>query len=192
MKATILNGARPGESQIDAVANTLVAHLTRQSFDVQAYTLRDHKIGYCIGCFGCWVKTPGECVIKDENRDIAADIIQSDLLIYVSPVVFGSYSSELKRMMDHLIPLVTPFFKRVDGEVHHQPRYNRYPSFMSIGLQRQTNPVQAALFKELSKRNGINFDRTPNAADVWPNDISSEEVNEQFQQLLNQIMEPVA
>lgn len=24
------------------------------------------KIQHCIGCFGCWVKTPGACVIRDE------------------------------------------------------------------------------------------------------------------------------
>ena len=24
----------------------------------------------CIGCFGCWVKTPGKCVIHDGYKDV--------------------------------------------------------------------------------------------------------------------------
>lgn len=26
----------------------------------------DGSIHNCIGCFGCWVKTPGACVIRDK------------------------------------------------------------------------------------------------------------------------------
>ena len=30
-------------------------------------------INRCIGCFGCWIKTPGECVIKDDYNKISYD-----------------------------------------------------------------------------------------------------------------------
>ena len=26
------------------------------------FTLREIKLAHCIGCFGCWVETPGLCV----------------------------------------------------------------------------------------------------------------------------------
>ncbi len=168
MKATILNGARDGEDRIDLVQATITAHLKDQGVDVRAYTLRDHKIAYCIGCFGCWIKTPGECIVRDENQDIAQDVIQSDLLILLTPVVFGSYSAELKRMMDHMIPLLTPFFKRFNGKVHHQPRYDHYPAMIGLGIQQKHNPAQAAVFEALVARNAINFENTPSAAAVWP------------------------
>ena len=31
-------------------------------------------INRCIGCFGCWIKTPGECVIKDDYNKMSEKI----------------------------------------------------------------------------------------------------------------------
>ncbi len=28
------------------------------------------SIKNCVGCFGCWIKTPGKCVIKDGYEDL--------------------------------------------------------------------------------------------------------------------------
>ena len=44
----------------------------------------DGKIKHCIGCFGCWVKTPGACVIRDEYGDMGADLGHSRELTIVS------------------------------------------------------------------------------------------------------------
>jgi multimeric flavodoxin WrbA len=31
---------------------------------------KNAPIHNCIGCFGCWVKTPGACVIRDKYGDM--------------------------------------------------------------------------------------------------------------------------
>ena len=35
----------------------------------------------CQGCFGCWMKTPGTCVLKDGMQHLGSTIAQSQELI---------------------------------------------------------------------------------------------------------------
>ena len=84
-------------------------------------------MGSCIGCFACWLKTPGICVETDEGRAIAEAVVHSDTVIIVAPVTFGGYSSEIKKAQDRWIPLILPDFGVYHREIHHKPRYDRYP-----------------------------------------------------------------
>jgi hypothetical protein len=157
MKATLLNGALPGDGFIDAVAAALQNMLPRQGWAVTPWTLRDEKSAYCLGCFECWTKTPGLCRIDDVGRDIAQSVIQSDLAIYLTPITFGGYSSELKKAVDRIICLISPFFRRIDGEVHHRARYDRYPELLGVGVLPAPHPAQEQLFHTLVGRNAINM-----------------------------------
>lgn len=167
MKVTLLNGAREGEPQIDTASTRVAETLTARGWDVTCYTLRDHRISYCMGCFDCWVKTPGQCIVKDDNRDIAAEVINSDLQILVSAITFGGFSSEMKRMMDHMIPLLSPFFRRINGEVHHRMRYDRYPAMYGIGFLPTPDPTQENIFHRLVQGNAINMGNCAYTSDVW-------------------------
>ena len=80
------------------------------------FLLRDKKIGNCAGDFFCWIRDPGICNVDDDNREIANSIANSDLMVYITPVTFGGYSSTLKKMVDHQIQNVLPFFEQVNGD----------------------------------------------------------------------------
>ncbi len=127
---------------------------------------RDLRVAPCTGCFGCWTRTPGQCVIDDDARAVAAKVVGSDLYVVVTPVSFGSVGSLAKSVSDRLICLVLPHFKMIDGEVHHQPRYDRYPRYVALGTLPAPDPAQEALFRTLAERNAINLHNPASAAGV--------------------------
>jgi multimeric flavodoxin WrbA len=131
--------------------------LQDSGWEVQEFLLPDIQIADCLGDFKCWTRYPGTCAIEDANRDIARAVVQSDLVIYLTPVTFGGYSSELKKAVDHLIQNISPFFTKVQGETHHEARYKRYPRFLALGLLPQADAEGEGIFKFLIHRNAINM-----------------------------------
>lgn len=164
MKAVILNGARLNDNATDHVNDLVVTELQNAGNEVQSFTLRDAKIAYCQGDFECWVKTPGMCKAADDSRDIARAIINSDVVVYLTPITFGGYSSELKRALDKMICLIAPFFAYIKGEVHHQKRYDRYPRLVGIGTLVQADKMSEEIFATLVSRNAINMHSPAQAA----------------------------
>lgn len=151
---------------------------------VQLFTLREIKMGSCIGCFGCWLETPGICLEPDAGRDIARAVVQSDTTILFSLVTFGGYSSEIKKSQDRWIPILLPDFGVYRGEVRHLPRYSQYPRLVGIGIQRQPNNESANLFKVLVGRNALNFYAPTYAADVVLSTDDPDKVRQQLQTVL--------
>jgi multimeric flavodoxin WrbA len=151
----VLNGARVKDAKVDEATDILQSNLAWAN--ISRYRLRDLKIADCVGCFGCWVKTPGLCVIDDPAREIAAKLAQTDLLIYVSPIVFGGYSYELKKALDRQIPTLLPFMKKYKGENHHPLRYDKIHNVAAIGVLPAPNPESEAIFKTLVYRNSLNW-----------------------------------
>jgi hypothetical protein len=166
MKAVILNGARPTDAISAQVNALLLQELARIGWDVQPFTLRDAKIAYCQGDFECWVKTPGICKADDDSREIARAVINGDVAIFLTPITFGGYSSELKRALDKMICLISPFFKTINGEVHHHKRYDRYPRLLALGTQPQPDAESEEIFATLVNRNAINMHSPTHTASV--------------------------
>jgi hypothetical protein len=125
MRITILNGS-PDSGTLDDYLQELTTVLQRWH-QVTIFDLRDMDIKYCTGCFGCWVKKPGECVVTDASDDIRRAVIHSDLVMFASPLKMGFVSALLKKTMDKLLPLIHPYFAVDQNEAHHRARYERYP-----------------------------------------------------------------
>ncbi|MDV3351939.1 NAD(P)H-dependent oxidoreductase [Leptothoe sp. LEGE 181152] len=183
-KIVLLDGSGVGDKSLSLILDLLLNELHRSGATVQTFPLRDIKMGTCIGCFGCWVKTPGICLEPDAGRDITQAVIQSDLTILFTPVTFGGYSSEIKKSQDRRIPLVLPDFGIYHGEFHHHPRYSKNPRLVGIGVQHQSNDAEANLFKLLVGRNALNSHAPTYAADVVLSTDALEDVRQQLQSVL--------
>ena len=157
MKAVILDGAESGDPAIDEVHQSIRKELTECGWECESFPLDTMKIAHCAGCFGCWLKTPGICVVDDDARIVASHAIQCDLLILLSRVTYGGYSFPLKKTLERMIGLITPWFRLVEGEVHHKPRYSRFPVLAAVGVMKQLDVERAQLFTTLASRNAINM-----------------------------------
>jgi multimeric flavodoxin WrbA len=188
VKAIILNGARNNDNALDSIHDIIVDELTDIGWEVTSYALRKHTIGHCVGCFGCWIKTPGICRFNDDAREIARQFIQSDLSVLYTPVTFGGYSAELKKALDRaLLCLVSPFFMKINGEVHHKPRYVRYPRLMGVGVLPHADKESEKIFKTVVKRNALNFHSPAHIAGVILSDQGMGKSRKHIKSLLTAI-----
>ena len=83
-------------------------------------------IGKCIGCFNCWIKTPGKCVIKDESGKLSEMLPDNDTFVIISKCVYGGLSPDVKAVLERSLgAILSPLFHVVDGEMHHLPRLKK-------------------------------------------------------------------
>lgn len=187
MKTLILDGSHTNDALGKRISTALQTNLGARGWASETIVLREQKIGNCAGDFLCWTRNPGVCNVDDDNRKIAEKLIHTDLLIYLSPVTFGATSSALKRMMDHQIQNLSPFFTTINGETHHQKRYGVYPRVLTIGWLESPYADAESIFRHLAFRNSINMHATTNVCGITYETQSDSELNDALEQYLTQI-----
>lgn len=133
----------------------LSAELVKRG-DYKYISLVQKKIHNCTGCFGCWVRTPGKCVIRDDATEIYPLIAQSEKLIYVSRIYLGSYDIPMKTMLERAIPVQKAFIRIHGGETHHVQRDVKEKEAVIIGYG-NLSEKEKNLFENLVERNAKNM-----------------------------------
>ena len=123
---------------------------------IELVDLSKRKIANCVGCFGCWIKTPGKCVIRDDATAVYPLIAQSTQIMYISRVKYGGYDTIMKTMLERAIPVQQAFLRILDGETHHVQRAVA-PKQATILAYGPTSPEEQALFRRLVDRNARNM-----------------------------------
>lgn len=136
MKILILNssplGGDPkfdqGVSQLaEALKEIPLRALENKKIRVDHLSLRHMDLKDCIGCYACWLKTPGVCVLKDDMHKVLDKFVKADVVIHASPVKIGFISPLCKRIRDRLLPLVHPYLKIDKDRMTHLGRYDKLP-----------------------------------------------------------------
>lgn len=126
----------------------------------------------CCGCFGCWVKTPGVCVIKDAYQDLGSWMGKADKLIIISECRYGTYSPFIKNVLDRSISYVHPNFTKRNKEMHHKKRYDNR-ALTKVYFYGEFDEEEKNTARKLVDANVLNFNGITDTVDFFS---SKEEV----------------
>ncbi|AND83806.1 flavodoxin family protein [Clostridium tyrobutyricum] len=118
----------------------------------------DGTIHNCIGCFGCWIKTPAACVIHDKYKDMGEYLSKCSDVIIISECCYGGFSPFVKNVLDRSIPYLHPYFIIKNGEMHHRRRYNNNINMQVYFYGQNITERERQTAKKIVKANSINLD----------------------------------
>ena len=83
-RALIINGAIRVKGNTDTLISKIIEGSTDTGVNVDFVTLREKKVGNCIGCYQCLKEAT--CSIQDDLTEIRDCIQEAQLLIFASPL----------------------------------------------------------------------------------------------------------
>ena len=124
--------------------------------DVEWIDLSKLDIANCVGCLGCWTRTPGKCVIRDDAVRVYPRIAESSQVMYISRIRYGGYDTPMKTMLERAIPIQQAFIRIHHGETHHIQRAVAEKDAVILAYG-DTGDEERELFRLLVARNAHNM-----------------------------------
>ncbi len=157
MKLCLIYGEGIQDIDLQNGVNELSTELKKTN-QVDLFCLDEMNLKFCVGCWTCWWKEPGRCIHKDDGDKIFESVINSDFIVFISPLRAGFISSSLKKITDRLIVLLHPYIQFVNNESHHHKRYEKYPDFgLIVKKESDTDDEDLKIVKDMYDRFAINF-----------------------------------
>ena len=122
MKILVLNGSPKKKSDTFRLTEAFLRGMNKnQQHEVNVIHVIEKHIAPCRGCFGCWKKMDGHCVIQDDQNAILDLYRAADVIIWSFPLYCYAMPSHLKAFLDRTIPLVKMDMRQeADGTVRHE------------------------------------------------------------------------
>lgn len=124
MKIVAFNGSPRGRlGNTDCIVQPFLEGAREAGAETETVYLNEKQINHCIGCFACWLKTPGVCIHQDDMPALLEKIRKADLLVYAVPLYVYTVSGLMKDFMDRIIPLIKPYIVKRGNQYIHPTRY---------------------------------------------------------------------
>ena len=138
MKVLALNGSpRMKASSTYHMLTPLLEGMQTAGAETELIHIRKLDLEACIGCYTCWVRTPGECIHKDKDSMVAAmgHYNTADLVIYGTPLYHFSMSGIMKTFIDRTLPRIEPWLiphPDIPDVTFHPERFHKPDKIMLV------------------------------------------------------------
>jgi putative sterol carrier protein len=131
MKVLALNGSpRMKASSTYHMLKPLLEGMDEAGAETELVHIRKLNLEVCIGCYICWVRTPGQCIHEDKDRMVAMleSFNSADLVVFGTPLYHFTMSGIMKTFIDRTVPRFEPWLiphTSVPGVTGHPERFKK-------------------------------------------------------------------
>lgn len=105
MKITVITGSPRKKGNSFAMTESFIKEAEKLGHTIQRFDAVFMNIGGCHACNTCF-KTGKACSFDDDFNVIAPAILDSDAIVYVTPVFWYSIPAQIKGVIDRIYSLV--------------------------------------------------------------------------------------
>ena len=108
-KVVVISTSIRANSNSEDLAKSFADGATFAGNEVDFITLKDTQISFCKGCLVC--QQTGKCVIKEDVTKIMDKVIDSDIVVWATPIYYYEMSGQMKVLIDRLNPMFSMDYK---------------------------------------------------------------------------------
>jgi multimeric flavodoxin WrbA len=106
MKIVGILGSSREKGNTEILLDLALEEAQNNGVRISKITLRDKTIAPCNGCQKCFKS--GRCVINDDMQAIYSEMLESEGVIWATPIYFWSMTGQTKMVMDRTYALTLP------------------------------------------------------------------------------------
>lgn len=107
-KILILNGSPRKNGSTASLVKAFTEGANNAGNEVRDFYLSNMKVNGCLACEAC-SRNGGHCVQKDEMDKVFEAVEWADVIVFASPMYWGSVSGQLKIVVDRLYALCNKY-----------------------------------------------------------------------------------
>lgn len=101
MRIVVLNGSPRANGNTEMLSEEFIKGATEAGHETELINLRGKNVAGCLGCQYCHAHN-GECVQKDDMKEILASLGTADMVVFASPIYWFDITAQLKAVIDRM------------------------------------------------------------------------------------------
>ena len=138
------------DEKVCNLGQAISAELAQANHDIKYFSLQNMNIKLCYACRGCEEKTYRRCIVRDDADLILPYLVRSNTIIAVMPITYGSYSFQMKRIIDKFALLIDIYYRYKNGELIKGISLPGV-QFYAVGVHNQAEQAEIQAFEFLVK-----------------------------------------
>ncbi len=144
-KITCILGSPRTNGNTETISRRIISEAEKLGAGYDVFKLNDLSYKGCQGCKRC-KKDSIKCVVNDDLTQVLDSAMNSDILIFASPIYFGQLTGQIKMVLDRMYSFLKPtYITEADGS-----RISKGKKFVLVTSQGNPNPSDFQIFDEMS------------------------------------------
>lgn len=136
------------------IGKSIYDYLKKTNKEVSFISASERNIKPCYSCNACVYKTYGKCIFRDDMDQILPVLLEGDVVVYTSPLIWGGLSYDIKKVLDKTALIGDRFYSITNKEIV-KGTISKNKKIVGIAVSDQVSVKEKSSFESFIKEIGL-------------------------------------